>query len=138
MIVCDSVGQTRRIWNMEHFPFNKNAGLKVWKFHVPNGTVHSGYTDWLIKPPCVSLMVIVLVSRIQKNGAGDNDFVTGFTQSRKSFNFKQSPWIPFFLEMSLNFYASPWKVLEFSSSVNVVAWKVFFDAFWLSKTEYEL
>ena len=29
------------------------------------------------------------------------------------------------------------EVLEFSSTLNVVAWKVFFDAFWLSKTEYE-
>ena len=29
------------------------------------------------------------------------------------------------LEMSLNFCASPWKVLEFSSTLNAVAWKVF-------------
>ena len=49
----------------------------------------------------------------------------------------KSPWIPFFLETSLNFCASPWKVLEFSSTLNVVAWKDFFDAFWLSKTEYK-
>ena len=27
------------------FPFNKNFGLKFRKFHVPNGTVHSGFTD---------------------------------------------------------------------------------------------
>ena len=33
------------------------------------------------------------------------------------------------LEKSLNFCASPWKVLEFSSTLNVVAWKEFFDAF---------
>ena len=31
----------------------------------------------------------------------------------------------------------PWKVLEFSSNLNVVAWKVFFDAFCLSKAEYK-
>ena len=24
----------------ERFPFNKNSGLKFWKFPVPNGTVH--------------------------------------------------------------------------------------------------
>ena len=42
-----------------------------------------------------------------------------------------------FLEKSLNFCASPWKVLEFSSTLNVVAWKEFFDAFWLSETEYK-
>ena len=30
---------------MGHFPFNKNCGLKFRKFHVPNGTVHSGCTD---------------------------------------------------------------------------------------------
>ena len=33
-----------------------------------------------------------------------------------------------------NFSDGPWKVLEFSSTLKVVAWKVFFDAFWLSKT----
>ena len=49
----------------------------------------------------------------------------------------ESPWIPFFLDKSLNFCASPWIVVEFSSTMNVVAWKEFFDAFWLSKTEYK-
>ena len=67
--------------------------------------------------------------------------ITGFTQSWKVLEFKgkslKSPWIPFFLEKSLNFCASPWKELEFSSTLNVVAWKEFFDAFWLSKTEYK-
>ena len=37
----------------------------------------------------------------------------------------ESPWIPLFLEKSLNFCASPWKFLEFSSTLNLVAWKVF-------------
>ena len=42
----------------------------------------------------------------------------------------KSPWIlGEVAEKSLNFCASPWKVLEFSSSLNVVAWKVFFNAF---------
>ena len=57
------------------------------------------------------------------------------------------------LENSLNLRGSPWKglefyfslkspyifvqVLEFSSTVNVVAWKVLFNTFWLSKTEYK-
>ena len=27
------------------FPINKNSGLKFWKLHVLNGTVHSGCTD---------------------------------------------------------------------------------------------
>ena len=27
------------------FPFNKNSGLKFWKLHLLNGTVHSGCTD---------------------------------------------------------------------------------------------
>ena len=30
----------------------------------------------------------------------------------------KSPWIPFFLEKSLNFCTSPWKVCEFSSILN--------------------
>ena len=29
------------------------------------------------------------------------------------------------------------QVLEFSSTVNVVAWKVLFNTFWLSKKEYK-
>ena len=34
-------------------------------------------------------------------------------------------------------FAQSGKVLEFSSTLNVVVWKEFFDAFWLSKTEYK-
>ena len=66
---------------------------------------------------------------------------SGFSQSWKVLEFQgnslKSPWIPFFLENSLHFCASPSKVLEFSSTLNVVARKEFFDAFWLSKTEYK-
>ena len=41
-----------------------------------------------------------------------------------------SPWIlGEVLGKSLNFCASPWKVLEFSSTLNVVAWKVFLILF---------
>ena len=42
------------------------------------------------------------------------------------------------LEKSLNFFASPWKVLEFSSAFNVVAWKVFFNGFCFSEREYTI
>ena len=73
MIVWDSVGQTRRIWNMGYFPFNKNSGFIFGKFHVPNGTVHSGCTN--PTQATISLMVIVLVSRIQNSGTGGNNFV---------------------------------------------------------------
>ena len=59
----------------------------------------------------------------------------GFPKSWKVLESRmwslKSPWIPFFLEKSSNFCASPWKVLELSSTLNVVAWKVFFNAFWL-------
>ena len=50
------------------------------------------------------------------------------------------------LEKFLKYSIFSWKflkflckleVLEFSSTLNVVAWKVFVDAFWLSKTEYK-
>ena len=34
-------------------PFNKNSCLKFWKFHTPNGTVHSSCTDLKPKPLCV-------------------------------------------------------------------------------------
>ena len=49
-------------------PFNKNSGLKFHKLQEPNGTVHSGGTD-------PTRLVIVLVSRIQKSGTGDKNFV---------------------------------------------------------------
>ena len=54
------------------FPFNKNSGLKFRKFYVFNGTVHSGYTD---PTQATARLVIVLASRIQKSGTGDNNFV---------------------------------------------------------------
>ena len=46
--------------------------MKFRKCHVPNGTVHSG----CIHPTrTTARLVIVLVSRIQKSGTGDNNFV---------------------------------------------------------------
>ena len=55
------------------FPFNKNFGLKCRKFHVPNGTVHSGFTDPFQATGC--LLIVPAASRIQKSGTGDNNFV---------------------------------------------------------------
>ena len=57
---------------VECFLFNINSGLKFRKFCVPNGTVHSGCTDLT---PATARSVIVLLSRIQKSGTGDNNFV---------------------------------------------------------------
>ena len=37
----------------------------------------------------------------------------------------------------LKFLCKSLKPLEFSSTLNVVAWKVCFDAFWLSRAEYK-
>ena len=54
------------------FPFNKNPGLKFQKFHLPNGTVHSGCTD---PSQATARLVIVLVRRIQKSVSWGNDFV---------------------------------------------------------------
>ena len=54
------------------FPFNKNSGLKFRKFSVFNGTVQSGSTD---PTQATARLVIVLASRIQKSGTGDNNFV---------------------------------------------------------------
>ena len=55
------------------FPFNKNFGLKIQKFHVPNGTVHSGFTDPFQATAC--LPIVPTASRIQKSGTGDTNFV---------------------------------------------------------------
>ena len=38
-------GSNWKIWDPGRFPFNKNSGLKFWKLHMLNGTVHSGCTD---------------------------------------------------------------------------------------------
>ena len=51
----------------ERFPFNKNSGLKFRKFHVPNGTVHSGCTD---PTEATARWIIILVSRTQKSVLG--------------------------------------------------------------------
>ena len=54
------------------FPFNKNFGLKFRKFHVTNGTVHSGFRDPFQATVC--LLIVPAASRIQKSGTGDNNF----------------------------------------------------------------
>ena len=76
------------------FPFNKNSGLKFGKFSVPNGTVHSGCTD---PTRTTARLVIVLVSRMQKRGTGDNNFVKwkGIFRSKRPKWADRSKWITF-------------------------------------------
>ena len=52
--------------------FHSKIALRFEIFHVPNGTVLSGCTD---PTQATARLVIVLVSRIQKSGTGDNNFV---------------------------------------------------------------
>ena len=59
-------------WNLGRFLFSKNSGLKFRKFHVPNGTVHSGCTD---PTQATARLVIFLVSWIQNSGTRDNNSV---------------------------------------------------------------
>ena len=54
------------------FPFDKHSDLKFRKIYVTNATVHSGRTYPTQATP---RLVIALVSRIQKSGTGDNNFV---------------------------------------------------------------
>ena len=67
------------------FPFNKNSGLKFRQFYVPNGAVHSGCTDLT---QATARLVIVLVSRIQQGGTGDNNFV----KWKGTFQSDQPKW----------------------------------------------
>ena len=60
------------VGNHGRFPFNKNCCLKFRQFHVPSGTSHSGCTD---PTQAAARLVIVLVSRIQKSGTRNNNFV---------------------------------------------------------------
>ena len=63
---------TTRTTFLRHSPFKENSGLKFRKFHVPNETVHSGCTNLT---QTTAVLVIVPVSRIQKSGTGDNNFL---------------------------------------------------------------
>ena len=62
-----SIGHFQIALTSGGFSFNKNSGLKFWKFYVPNGTAHSGCTD---STQATVRLVIVLVSRIQKRVMG--------------------------------------------------------------------
>ena len=82
VLFCKKSRATKRPWYWlfekdtpvpRRFPFNKNFGLKIRKFHVPNGTVHSGFTDPFQATGC--LLIVPAASRIQKSGTGDNNFV---------------------------------------------------------------
>ena len=56
-----------------HAP-NKNSGMKFRQFLVPNGTAHSGCTDpTQANGRLVIVLVVVVVSRMQKSGTGDNN-----------------------------------------------------------------
>ena len=61
----------------------------------------------------------------------------GSRSLEKSLNFRgkslKNPWIPFFLEKSLNFCAGLWIFFNFECS----GLERVFYAFWLSKTEYK-
>ena len=81
VLFCKKSRGTKRPWYWlfekdtpvpRRFPFNQNFGLKIQKFHVPNGTVHSGFTDPFQATGC--LLIVPAASRIQKSGTGDNNF----------------------------------------------------------------
>ena len=72
------------------FPFNKNFGLKFRKFHVPYGTVHSGFTDPFQATAC--LLIVPSASRIQKSGTGENNFVKWKTNG-KDFRSDRLKWV---------------------------------------------
>ena len=59
----------------ERFPFKQQKiNLKFRKFHVPNGTVDSGCKD---PTQATARLVIVLVTRKQKSGTGNNNLQNG-------------------------------------------------------------
>ena len=69
--VCRERG-TKNYLKRGRFPFDNNSGLKFRKFYVPNGTVHYGCTD---STQATARLVIILLSRLQKSGTGNNNFV---------------------------------------------------------------
>ena len=95
VLFCKKSRGTKRPWYWlfekdtpvpRRFPFNKNFGLKIRKFHVPNGTVHSGFTDPFQATGC--LLIVPAASRIQKSGTGDNNFVKW-----KAFRSDRPKWV---------------------------------------------
>ena len=73
-ITCSKCRWKSENGNLGRFPFNKNSGSKFRKFHLPNGTVHSGCPD---PTQATTRLVIALVSRVQKSGTGDNILSNG-------------------------------------------------------------
>ena len=78
---CTSKVSGNLFENYGRFPFNKNSSVKLRKFHVPNGTVHYDCTD---PTQATARLVIVLVSRIQKSGTGNNNFVNSVRPTEMS------------------------------------------------------
>ena len=74
------------VQSLGRFPFNKNSGVKFWKFHVPNGMVHSGCTH---QTQATTHLVIVLVSRMQKNCTGHSNF----PKWKRTFPPDQLEWL---------------------------------------------
>ena len=76
---CDACG-ARKLWaKWSSWPsqpwvlsIEQKFGFKFRKFRLPNRTVHSSCTD---PTQATTRLVIILVSRIQKSGTGDNNFV---------------------------------------------------------------
>ena len=66
-------------WDVFH-----STKISVWN-STPNGTVHSGCTD---PTQATARFVIVLASRIQKSGTGDNDFV----KWKRTFRSDRTKW----------------------------------------------
>ena len=67
----ETVSQGRELWPRA-VSIQQKFRIEFRKLHVPNGTVHSGCTD---PTQTTTRFVIVLVSRIQKSGTGNNNFV---------------------------------------------------------------
>ena len=92
------------------FPFNKNSGLKFRKFYVPNGAyIPVAQT----RPQATGRLVIVLVSRIQMSGTGDNNFVKwkGTFQSDRPKWPDRSKWISFKSGLEYSGWTKPkWSV----------------------------
>ena len=77
----------------------------------------------------------LLAKHPQQRGARRNGFFSRLPFVSKivynrAHTVLKSPWnLEEVLEKSLNFCASTWKVLDFSSTLNVVAWREFFLLF---------
>ena len=116
-----------KCWPIEVTCFKLSVDKVLECLELVAGSTLSGFLcDWL--------QVFCWSKFINRSSA----FILGWIYISTACTLLKSPWKSnVVLEKPLNFYATPLKVLEISSPLNILVLKVFLNAIWLSKRECE-